>query len=335
MLYPVLRIFLRMYHKEKNHIVIGTDVNYVHKAVIYYESLYRYYKNFILHVFCFDEVAHKAFSCLNYPNVVIYHTSEFETRKLLNIKKTKEKLYEYYWAINAYISKFVLDKYQPSSVTFSDCDCMFFKSPQAIFDEAEGADILIQPNNFSFQSVKDFIPVGYYCSSFEYFRNNKNGRKVINWWNRQCLKWCSASFEDGRFGDQKYLDGWKIKFNGVREIANPGANVAPWNVQKYDLNESKKEILLNNKWPLIYYHYHSFRMNLLDYQHVITGDRENYYQISNDVIRLIYNPYIERMKITLKKLKNIKEYRDYVNKNPKGIPLDSLGNTVKKYSHSS
>ena len=300
------------------HIAIGTDANYLHKAIIYYESLHKYYKDFILHVFCFDDLAFEVFKKLNYKNVKVYHPSEFENQRLKKLKKSKDRLYEYYWSINAYLAKHVMDKHKPKSVTFSDCDYMFFNSPKVILDEVRNADVLIQPNNFSFPSVNDFIPVGYYCSSFEFFRNNKNGRKVLNWWHKQCMQWCSSKFVDGKFGDQKYLDDWRIRFDRVREVANPGANVAPWNVQKYDISKKGGKILINTKWPLIYYHYHSFKMNLKNYDYMITGDRHNNYEINKDVINIIYKPYIVEMIKVIKRLKQFSIYKEYVNKNPEG-----------------
>lgn len=303
---------------RNQNIVIGTDANYLLKAVVYYKSLYKYYKNFTLHIFCFDDVTLKTLKKLNLKNVVLYNQDDFETEELLALKKSKKRSYEYYWAINAYITKFVMDKVKPESVLFSDCDCMFFDSPEIIFNEAKAADVLIQPNNFSIFSVKDFIPVGYYCSSFVFFRNNKNGHRVLNDWHNKCMNWCSSTFENGKFGDQKYLDEWRIKFRKVNEVANPGANVAPWNVQKFDVGKVKGKVVLNGKWPLIYYHFHSFRINFKNNKYVITGDRNNSYEINKYVIDNIYKPYIKMMISTLKTIKRIPEFNEYIKTNPEG-----------------
>ncbi|OIP03953.1 hypothetical protein COV53_04475 [Candidatus Gottesmanbacteria bacterium CG11_big_fil_rev_8_21_14_0_20_37_11] len=318
--------------KKTRHIVIGSDANYLHKAVVFYKSLSKFHNNFVLHIFCFDDIAYKVLRTLNYKNIITYHTSEFENKELLKVKAAKERMYEYYWTCNPAVAIKVIKEQKTDFISLADCDLMFFQSPEVIYDEFEGADAIIQPNNFSYQHVKDFIPVGYYCTSFQCFRNNDNGRKILEYWYRQCLKWCSAEFEEGRFGDQKYLDDWKIRFKKVSEVANIGTNVAPWNVQKFNLSQKNNQVVINNKWPLVYYHYHSFRMNFSDYAYIITGDRENSYKISRNVINLVYKPYIKETRKVIKNLKKIKEYQDYVKLNPRGVQKDFQGRILKKYS---
>jgi hypothetical protein len=270
-------------------------------------------------VFCFDDLTYNVLKQLNYKNIVLYQRAQFETKELLKIKNSKEKAYEYYWAIKAFLVRKVLQEENINMATYIDCDFLFFQSPEIIFEEMGNADILIQPNNFSFMRVSDFIPVGYYCSCFEVFRNTKNGLRILSWWHKRCIEWCHSRFEDNKFADQKYLDDWKLRFKNVREILNIGANVAPWNIHKFDISKINKKIVINNKWPLIYYHFHSLRMNLSDYSFMITGDRENTYQIPKNVIDLLYKPYIKRMRETIKNLKKIKEYREYANNiNPEG-----------------
>lgn len=304
---------------KTRHIVTGADANYLHKLLVFYRSLSKHHRHFMLHIFCFDDVAYGILKKLNYENVILYHTSEFETQELLKVKSSKQRRYEYYWTCNPFITLKVLDEQKTDFIASADCDLMFFDSPEAIFEEMDGADALIQPNNFSFQFEKDCLTVGYYCTSLQCFRKNNNGRNILNWWHKRCMEWCSSKFEDGKFGEQKYLDDWRLRFRNVSEVTNIGANVAPWNIQKFDLSKLDGRVLINGKWPIIYFHFHSFRMNLTDYKYIITGDRHNNYPISQEEIELIYNPYIKAIKESIRELKEFKDYRRYVKINPEGV----------------
>jgi hypothetical protein len=301
------------------HIVTSSDANYLHKAIVLYKSLSKFHDNFLLHVFCFDNITYNVLKQLNYKNIKIYHPTDFETDELLKDKASKTKRREYYWACNPFITRKVLTEQNTDFVSSCDCDLMFFQSPEIIFSELGNADVLIQPNNFSYQFVNDSTRVGYYCTSFQCFRKNENGINILNWWHKKTMEWCYSIFEDGKFGEQKYLDRWRIRFKKVREIANVGTNIAPWNVQKFDISKQGGRIVINDKYPLIYYHYHSFRMNLSDYQYIITGDRDNYYPIPPKVVKLIYKPYIKILKETIIELKKFEDYKKYVQTNPKGI----------------
>lgn len=307
---------------EIRHIATSTDANYLHKAIVLYKSLSKVHNKFLLHMFCFDNISYSIFEKLNFRSLKIYHPSDFENKELLKIKASKVRRYEYYWACNPFITRKVLLEQDADFISSCDCDLMFFQSPELIFEEFGDTDVLIQPNNFSYQLMKDYIKgVGYYCTSFQCFRKNKNSIKILNWWQRKTMEWCSSTFANGKFGDQKYLDDWRIRFQGVREILNVGANVAPWNIQKYDLSTQNGKILINDRYPLIYYHYHSFRMSLKNYQYIITGDRNNYYPIPKKAIELIYNPYIRTLKETIRELKKIEDYKQYIRLNPEGIQM--------------
>lgn len=292
------------------------DSNYLPKAIVMYKSLSVHHKSFILYAFCFDDLSYDVISKLNIKNFIPIPLSEFELKALKKQLPTKQKYYEYYWTYKAHIIMKTMHIAKADIVAYIDCDFRFFSSPEVIFEEIENNDILIQPNNFSHEQVAQFIPVGYYCSCFESFRNNQNGLKVLRWWHKQCVKWCHASFENGKFADQKYLDNWRSQFKNVREITSIGANIAPWNLGKYDISGKNGEIYVNSH-SLIYYHYHSFKMNLDDYSYIITGDRNNFYHISKEAIRHIYKPYIQELRSVIKDLKKIPAYNLYAKQNPK------------------
>ncbi|OGC68881.1 hypothetical protein A2415_05565 [candidate division WWE3 bacterium RIFOXYC1_FULL_39_7] len=303
---------------KKRYLVTFYDSNYLPKAVATYLSLQKYHSNFVLYAFCFDDLSYEITKKLNYPNFIPIAPKDFENEELKKSKSEKEKLYEYYWSCKPYIVLKVMNDTKADMVTYIDCDFMFFDNPEVIFQEIGNADVLIQPNNFSVDEVDQFKPVGYYCSCWESFKNTKNARQVLGWWHQKCMEWCYARFEDGKFADQKYLDQWRILFKGVRENTQIGANIAPWSIQKYDLSSKNGKVIVNG-WPLIYYHYHSFRMNLINYKYIITGDRENFYRIPKEAVSLVYSPYIKLLKQTLIDLKKIPEYYKYAISNPESL----------------
>lgn len=294
------------------------DSNYLPKAIETYNSLLKYENNFYLYAYCFDDLSFTIIKRLNLNNFIPVSLKEFESKELLATKDKKTKQYEYYWAYKPYLILKTMNRTGAEIVTYIDCDFRFFQSPREIFDEIDDGDVLLQPNNFSSEEDKQFVPVGYYCSCFESFRNNRNGKKILKWWHKRCVEWCKASFEEDKFADQKYLDKWRLLFRNVKEITTVGANIAPWNIQKYDLSKKNGKVLIN-KLPLIYYHYHSFRMNIKNYSYIITGDRENFYRIPASALQLIYKPYIEEIKKITAFLKEFPEYTNYVNKNSKSM----------------
>jgi hypothetical protein len=75
-----------------------------------------------------------------------------------------------------------------------------------------------------------------------YFDNTEQGLKVLNWWRDRCLEWCFNRFEDGKFGDQKYLDDWTDRFEGIHVLKHLGGGLAPWNVQQYSFFENKESL---------------------------------------------------------------------------------------------
>jgi hypothetical protein len=134
---------------------------------------------------------------------------------------------------------------------------------------------------------------GKYCVQFVAFRNDSRGMKVLHWWRDACLDWCYARYEDGKFGDQKYLDDWTTRFEGVHELQHLGGGLAPWNIQQYSFTKDSGQITgtekkTGKKFAAVFFHYHGVRF-FENKVVVLTGSN---YALDKNVKNFFYKPYI-------------------------------------------
>ena len=74
------------------------------------------------------------------------------------------------------------------------------------------------------------------------------------WWQERCLEWCFARYENGKFGDQVYLDCWPDRFGDrVHIVKQVEKTLAPWNVRHFA--QSAREALA----PVMF-HFHGLRL---------------------------------------------------------------------------
>jgi hypothetical protein len=175
---------------------------------------------------------------------------------------------------------------------------MFFYSLlKPIFEEIGLASIGITEHNYT-PKYDQTGTSGKYCVQFVFFRKDRDGLKALNWWKNACLDWCYARLEDGKFGDQKYLDDWIERFENVHVIYNRGVGVAPWNVQQYKLSNENKKVLklscINNKesFNLIFYHFHNLNFKRNQNEIEVSPSK---FDLSLNVKKSIYIPYIDNL----------------------------------------
>ena len=278
------------------------DSNYLSRGVTMYRSLERVCDSFHLYIFAFDEKSHHVLKQLGLKHATVISLKEFEDEELLQIKPTRNRA-EYCWTCTSSTILFVLQKYNIDMCTYLDADMMFFDSPKSLFDEMGTSSVMITEHRYSPQYNKE-AKTGKYCVQFVSFRNDERGLQVLQWWRARCIEWCYARFEDGKFGDQKYLDDWTTRFDGVHELQHLGGGMAAWNVQQYDVVEKNgrlfgKEKKSGAEFPVIFYHYHYVRF-FIDGT-VELGRRE----LSDSVIKKLYVPYFAELEKANKEIKAV------------------------------
>jgi len=280
------------------------DRNYFYKGLAMYNSLAaNCTEDFNLWILCLDGLTYELLRQMNLPHVRLVTSEEFESPELLEVK-AERNVAEYSWTCASNFMWFLLQKNSSwDKLIYLDADLYFFNDPKILIAELGDKDIMITSHRYT-RKYDQAAVSGKYCVQFIIFKNNKNSLAALDWWRLACLDWCFDYLDKGRLGDQKYLDDWPTRFQGVYELRHLGGGVAPWNVQQYDFLVKNNKIYgqvkkQSDKWPLVFYHFHSFCIISSQSYFPVRG-----YDLSKNVRTLIYEPYFKALQDNIALVKN-------------------------------
>ena len=257
-----------------------------------HESLEECSSSYHLFIFAFDDLSWSILSHLKLKNVTVVPLSEFENEELKEVKKNRSKA-EYCWTSTPSVLWHLIKIKGLPECTYVDADLIFWSDPRLLTDEmiSWGGNVLITEHRFSkLARLHGEKKAGRFCVQFMTFMNEESSLKVLERWKNQCIEWCYARYEDGKFGDQKYLDEWPDIYDNVHILQNHGGGVAPWNVTNYSFSRDGNIITGRPKgsgsdFMVVFYHY--------QYVKIVADDRFDigWYIIPEDVKRHFYTVY--------------------------------------------
>ncbi|MES2780165.1 MAG: glycosyl transferase [Bacteroidota bacterium] len=274
------------------------DSNYLSRGVALYRSLEEQTHDFHLYILAFDDTCAEVLNKLKLTHATVIALPQFEDEDLLRVKKERSRG-EYCWTSTSSLILYCINTFQLANCTYLDADMYFYQSPKILLDEIPAeCSVLITEHRYTKQYDQSATS-GKYCVQFMYFRNDVKGMKVLKWWRDACIEWCYNRMEDGKFGDQKYLDSWTTQFDGVWELQHLGGGLAPWNCQQYAFKMEKNTLTgvvkkTKAAFRPVFYHYHGLRF----YKNNSAIFADKYYLISLNVRKFFYYPYLKRIKNT-------------------------------------
>lgn len=230
------------------------DSRYLAKGLVMLESLIResIYPPTI-QVLAMDKACERALRRLGITGVTVHSLEDFEGYTNTAALRMSRTWTEYCWTLASIFTDEVA--HFVSSVTYLDADLMFFSDPEIIFDEIDWKSIGITPHRFSPSDAERLLKNGKFNVQWVTCSGDI-GRACLKRWADQCREWCYYRNENGKFGDQKFLDEWPSLYPGeVREIENPGAGLAPWNMSQFEITQNHGRVFVNNH-SLVFFHYH-------------------------------------------------------------------------------
>jgi hypothetical protein len=299
------------------------DRNYAYQGIALYNSLLENYSDWQIFILCLDEETYSLLTKLKLEKARLIKLSDIEDEKLLKAKSNRSKG-EYCWTLASVFTYYLLKKHpELENIAYLDSDIYFYSSPAPIYEELANDSVLIIKHNYPKQ-LQYLEKNGIYNVAMVIFKNNPEGLSCLKWWQDEVLKWCYNKCEDGKFGDQAYLDDWTTRFKGVHVLNHVGGDVAPWNLGKYEISVENEKIKINNQ-DLIFFHFHTFK--------IISENKfqlhSSFYSFNKKIEGWIYSPYIKEIKDIIKKTKEVDAAFNYGYRTGESI-LDMLKQKAKK-----
>jgi len=257
------------------HFVTLFDSFFLPQGLALHRSMRRELQTFTLWILCVDQMAYDVLMELNLPSVRLLDLTVLETPELASVKLARSRG-EYCWTLTPYAPKFVFDAApEIERVTYLDADLWFCFDVQFVFSEFEksGKSVLITDHLYAAEHDHSHTN-GRFCVQFMTFKRN-SGETVRKWWQDRCVEWCFARFEDGKFGDQKYLDDWPERFSTqVHTLSDQHPVIGPWNAIRFPYSSA------------FAFHFHGVR--IVDRKRVVIADN---YDIPEVTFRNVYRRY--------------------------------------------
>jgi hypothetical protein len=235
------------------------DSGYLLKGLAMVRSLAEQCPHSHIYVLCMDVQAQQVLVQLNLSYLTCISLTEVETDDLLKAKADRG-VAEYCWTLSSGFTSYVMENFpEIDFLTYVDADLLFYSDVRPLFDEIADASIVIIEHRFT-ERLKDREVNGRFCVEWVSFRRDEQGMACLTRWRDQCLEWCYYRLEDGKMGDQKYLDEWPECYSKCHILMHPGAGVAPWNYAQYCFEKDGQGCITVDGASLIFYHFHQFQL---------------------------------------------------------------------------
>lgn len=152
-----------------------------------------------------------------------------------------------------------------AQIMYLDPDIKVFQPLTDLFDELNGASIILTPHIYTPVPVDQkkpgehtFLNFGIYNLGFIGLANDAEARRFTGWWKERTYKEGYFAPERGLFVDQLPVNHAPLFFRNVKILYDMGANMAPWNLHERYLSIQDGRYMVNEKYPLKFYHFSSF-----------------------------------------------------------------------------
>jgi hypothetical protein len=232
-------------------------------------------------------------------NVNILYAQDLQIKDFLK-RAFKYNIIEFNTSIKPEIALQLLDRHD--RVIYLDPDVLIFSRLESVFDGLLEYSILLTPHALSpyygtgRPDDLDLLRFGAYNLGFFAVKCSDISKKMLKWWNKECLNRCFYEPHAGMGVDQKWFDLVPSFFDEVCIIRKPALNVAFWNLHERELTKSGDSWFVNGNTPLEFFHFSSFVDSAngaiaQKQTRYASGSRSDYLEVAT-----VYRGYLSRSK---------------------------------------
>jgi len=287
----------------KNDISIFTvcNISYLHKALVLADSVYANTGHEI-NIFLFDKK--KDLKLIN-EHCVIHWVEDLKVHNFLHLA-FRYDIIEFSTSLKPYITLYLLENY--SKVIFFDPDIYIYQSIHTIIEDLDFNSILLTPHYTTPQSDDitesdtGMMRFGSFNLGFFGIRKSDQSLEFLRWWSKRCIDLCYMESQFGLSTDQKWVSIAPCLFEDIKVSFHLGYNAAPWNSYERKISwNSEGSPMINNKFPLIFFHFSNFDHNDPGYlkkrslfeRGKIREDLERLGKSYSEMTRFKYEKYLE------------------------------------------
>lgn len=231
------------------------DKQHVAEARLCCSSIHVHAQQAMVYTLCLDEEALEAAG--EWPVVAIPLRNMEERYPGLAAVRGDRDWPSYTQTCKVFLPSFVFEVFGAWTLCYVDSDMLFWSDPQAISLE-------LGTNSFMVTSREDPVrPLqGAFNGGFFVCHDDLRSKQFMAWWQQKVLDWCKwEPGPGGRYTEEGYLNviaDEPDRFPGTTICRHPGVNLARWNANRHKLEVVDGGVMIDDKWPLVCFHYQSF-----------------------------------------------------------------------------
>lgn len=302
------------------------DKGFLLKGLALHASLLRHNPEAKLWILTFDTYTEKLLKKMKLKGVTVVPLKDFEDKELLAVKPSRNPV-EYIWTCTPSLPLYVFKNNPNAKYTvYLDADLYFYSDALSGVNEIDNSSIVAVPHRFPKGLEHLAKDSGFFNVAFNVFKNDEIGIKCLKRWRNQCLDWCYWKHEDGKLGDQMYLDEWP-KLYGKKLVVskNIGVDTAPWNISQYKVSKKGEYVYIDNT-KLSCYHFHQFQiLGPSNFSRVLG------YTLSKETVKHIYEPYEGELRKQYKEVRKFDPQFEIKKPDNSGNKIQILRQTLARY----